>query len=48
MSSVRDALDALTDLQPDLTVNRYLSAGGQSPLRQRVARVMGELGMRMH
>jgi len=48
IDAARSTFKRLLELQPDLTVEKYLSSGGQSPLRQRVARVMGELGMKMH
>lgn len=44
--AARATFQRMMAMQPDLTVQRYLSSGGQSQLRQRVARVMTALGMK--
>ncbi|QHE86604.1 adenylate/guanylate cyclase domain-containing protein [Hydrogenophaga sp. BPS33] len=41
----REAFQLLLSLQPNLTLSHYLSAGGQSPLRQRVANALSNLGL---
>jgi class 3 adenylate cyclase len=46
IQGARATFQRMMAMQPDLTVQRYLSAGGQSPLRQRVARAMTALGMK--
>jgi tetratricopeptide (TPR) repeat protein len=42
----RSAFDVLIALQPDLTLERYLAAGGRSPLRIRGARALEAMGLR--
>lgn len=42
----RRTFNTMLAMQPDMTVQRYLSAGGRSPLRQRVAKAMAALGMK--
>ena len=44
----RLTMSLLLSLQPNLTIDQYLSAGGQSPLRQRVASAFRELGLKSH
>jgi predicted Zn-dependent protease len=44
----RDSLTLLMKLQPDLTIDRYLAAGSNSPLRQRGAKALEALGARAH
>lgn len=46
IDAARATFQRMMAMQPDLTVQRYLAAGGQSPLRQRVARAMTALGMK--
>lgn len=48
VEAARSTAKLILSLQPDLTVQRYLSSGGQSPLRQRVARAMAALGVNDH
>jgi tetratricopeptide (TPR) repeat protein len=48
IEEARKTAQLMLSLQPDLTVQRYLSSGGQSPLRQRVARAMAVLGVNDH
>jgi adenylate cyclase len=48
VEGARSTTQLMLSLQPDLTVERYLSSGGQSPLRQRVARAMTVLGVKDH
>lgn len=48
VEEARETTRLMLSLQPDLTVQRYLSSGGQSPLRQRVARAMAALGVNDH
>jgi adenylate cyclase len=42
----RSAFDVLIALQPDLTLERYLAAGGRSPLRIRGAKALEAMGLR--
>lgn len=42
----RSAFDTLIALQPDLTLERYLAAGGRSPLRIRGAKALEAMGLR--
>jgi TolB-like protein/class 3 adenylate cyclase len=44
----KETFTLLTQLQPHLTVQQYLAAGGESPLRQRVAKALTSLGLRIH
>jgi TolB-like protein len=44
----QQTMSLLLSLQPTLTIDRYLSAGGQSPLRQRVANAFRALGLKAH
>ncbi|MCY1555256.1 hypothetical protein D9M68_918960 [compost metagenome] len=44
----KETFALLMQLQPQLTVQQYLAAGGKSPLRQRVAKALTSLGLRMH
>jgi TolB-like protein/class 3 adenylate cyclase len=44
----RKTMSLLLSLQPNLTIDQYLSAGGQSPLRQRMANAFRELGLKSH
>lgn len=48
VDAARETAKLMLSLQPDLTVQRYLSSGGRSPLRQRVARAMAVLGVNDH
>jgi tetratricopeptide (TPR) repeat protein len=51
MGQVKEANETFSlilTLQPDLTMDKYLSAGSHSKLRQRGARVFTELGLRQH
>jgi adenylate cyclase len=48
VEAARDSFDLLLKLQPDLTIEKYLAAGRDSPLRQRGAKVLGALGARAH
>lgn len=41
----RETFEVLMALQPDLTLEKYLSSGGESPLRRSVAKVMESLGL---
>ena len=41
----RKTFEVLLALQPDLTLEKYLSSGGESPLRRRVAKVMESMGL---
>lgn len=43
----RKTLHLLLSMQPDLTVNKFLSYGGSSPFRQRAANAMRGLGLPM-
>jgi tetratricopeptide (TPR) repeat protein len=45
IDDARQTLSLLLSLQPNLTLNHYLAAGGQSPLRQRVANALSKLGL---
>lgn len=42
----RSAFDVLIALQPDLTLEKYLAAGGRSPLRIRGAKALEAMGLR--
>jgi adenylate cyclase len=44
----KETFSLLMQLQPHLTVQQYLAAGGESPLRQRVAKALTHLGLRLH
>jgi predicted Zn-dependent protease len=44
----RETLALLLKLQPQLSVDQYLAAGGKSPLRQRVANAFRQLGVGSH
>lgn len=44
----KETFSLLMQLQPHLTVQQYLAAGGESPLRQRVAKALTNLGLRVH
>ena len=45
LPEARETVALLKQLQPDLTISRYLTSGGSSPYRQRVARAMAQLGI---
>lgn len=45
VDDARKTLALLLTLQPELTISKYLSAGGESQLRQRGAQVMQALGV---
>ncbi len=45
IDDARETLNLLLSLQPNLTLTHYLSAGSQSPLRQRVANALSNLGL---
>lgn len=45
LPDARETVALLKQLQPDLTITRYLTSGGNSPYRQRVARAMAQLGI---
>lgn len=48
VSEAKETFSLLIQLQPHLTVQQYLAAGGESPLRQRVAKALTNLGLRLH
>jgi adenylate cyclase len=48
ISGAKSTADLMLSLQPDLTVEKYLSSGGRSPLRQRVAKALTALGVKVH
>jgi adenylate cyclase len=45
LDEAKQTFDLLLGLQPSLTLSHYLAAGGQSPLRQRVANALAKLGL---
>lgn len=45
IDDAKETLNLLLNLQPNLTLSHYLSAGSQSPLRQRVANALSNLGL---
>jgi adenylate cyclase len=46
VDDAKESLKLLLSMQPNLTLDHYLSAGSQSPLRQRVANALSNLGLR--
>jgi len=48
IEEAKSTLNTLTALQPDLSVERFLSYGGNSSFRLRAARAMEALGLRSH
>ena len=48
IEDARKTFELMRSLQPDLTIEKYLASGGQSPVRQRGARVLSELGLPIH
>ncbi|MCW5652722.1 hypothetical protein [Hydrogenophaga sp.] len=44
----QETFTLMRQLQPQLTVQQYLAAGGSSPLRQRVAKALTRLGLPAH
>lgn len=48
IEEARSAFSTLLVLQPDFSIERYLAAGGKSPLRVRGAKAMVALGLKLH
>lgn len=45
VSGARRTLDTLLQIQPDLTLSKYMASGSSSPLRARVANALAKLGI---
>jgi hypothetical protein len=45
VSDAKTTFGLIRTLQPDLTMQKYLASGGESPVRQRCARVLKALGL---
>ncbi len=48
IEAAKETMKLLLSLQPNLTLSNYLAAGSQSPLRQRVANALSNLGLPSH
>jgi adenylate cyclase len=48
LSGARRTLDTLLQIQPDLTLSKYMASGSSSPLRARVANALAKLGIPNH
>lgn len=48
LAAARESFELMRTLQPDLTITKYMAAGGHSPLRKRVASALTQLGLPVH